>query len=354
MQIASSRGPYDVLFHFSIEDAAACIARSRSLHCIVDERVLRLHRAALAKLTADAASVIEIEATEDAKSLENLDLVRRLAEKGVKRNHLLVAIGGGILQDMTCFVASILFRGMDWTLLPTTLLAQADSCIGSKSSINAAGTKNLVGTFFPPKRVIIATEFLDTLELRELQSGVGEMLKVHIVDGPQSFDRINASYDAIFADRATMLDFIRASLEIKKRLIEIDEFDRGPRNLMNYGHSFGHAIEAATEFAIPHGIAVTIGADMANYIAVCLGRMADDKFRHMHPVLHKNYRDYAATDIPMETFIGALGRDKKNVSGKFSLILPNRDAMLEKVDVPQTTGFRDYCEDFFNTERSKV
>ncbi|MEJ1968813.1 MAG: hypothetical protein WDN03_09330 [Rhizomicrobium sp.] len=202
--------------------------------------------------------------------------------------------------------------------------------------------------------MVIATEFLDTLELRELQSGVGEMLKVHIVDGPRSFDRIDAAYDAIFADRAVMLAFIRASLEIKKRLIEIDEFDRGPRNLMNYGHSFGHAIEAATEFAVPHGIAVTIGADMANYVAVRLGRMSEDKFRHMHPVLRKNYRDYASAPVPIETFIGALGRDKKNLSGKFSLILPNRDAVLEKVDVPQTDGFRDFCIDFFDTQRSRA
>ncbi len=282
MQIASSRGTYDVLFHFAVEEAAESIDRTVPYHCIVDARVQSLHRAALAKLTGGAASVIEIEATEDAKSLENLALVRRLAENGVKRNHLLVAIGG-----WNCPGHDVLRR--DDHVPRHGLGAAADhaACAGRflhrVQELDQRRRHQESGRhLFPPKRVVIATEFLDTLELRELQSGVGEMLKVHIVDGPRSFDRIDAAYDAIFADRAVMLAFIRASLEIKKRLIEIDEFDRGPRNLMNYGHSFGHAIEAATEFAVPHGIAVTIGADMANYVAVRLGRMSEDRFRHMH------------------------------------------------------------------------
>lgn len=351
MQIISSRGPYLVKFHLAVKDAAAEVDRSKPYHCIVDSRVMGLHAAGLAPLLEGAASVVTMEATEDAKSLENLELVHRLAQNGVKRTHLLVAVGGGIIQDMTCFVASILFRGMDWALLPTTLLAQADSCIGSKSSINAAGTKNLVGTFYPPKFVGIATEFLDTLDARDVKSGVGEMLKVHVIDGPQGFDRIAEAYDAIFQDRATMLRFVHASLAIKQRLIEIDEFDQGPRNVMNYGHSFGHAIEAVTNFAIPHGIAVSLGADMANYIANRLGRMSERHFHRMHPVLRKNYDGYERTEISVNALVSALGRDKKNSGANLALILPNERCQVERVDVPPSETFRSYCEEFLSEQR---
>src|SRR5581483_3202456 len=197
----------------------------------------------------------------------------------IRRNHVLVAIGGGIIQDITCFLAATMLRGLPWNFIPTTLLAQADSCIGSKSSINAGEAKNILGTFTPPARVDVSTRFLKTLDERDIRSGIGEMLKVHAIEGPQSFDQIAHDYENILSDDSVMLHYIRRSLDIKKRIIEIDEFDRGPRNVMNYGHSFGHAIESATDFAVPHGIAVTLGMDLANYTAVRTGRTGEAFFQ---------------------------------------------------------------------------
>ncbi len=296
----------------------------------------------------------EIEAIEDNKSLEVVPaLVRRLTEGGIRRDHLLLAIGGGITQDVTCFIATMLFRGMDWVFLPTTLLAQADSCIGSKSSINAAGIKNLVGNFFPPKLISLATEFITTLDERDVRSGVGEMLKVHAIDGPSSFDRIAVAYDSLFEDRDTMLSFIRDSLLMKKKLIEVDEFDRGPRNVMNYGHSFGHAIEAATAFAVPHGIAVTMGADMANHVAVRLGRLRPEDFARMHPTLRRNYRGFEREPVPVNALLEALGRDKKNVGNDLTLILPNAQARIERVRVKPDAMFRSYCIEFLENVRTE-
>jgi 3-dehydroquinate synthase len=351
MTIQSLKGPYEVLFQTSVADAARAIGLDRPYHCIVDSHVLDLHRDGLAELVSGAISTVEIEATENNKSLENMTLIGRLSDVGVKRDHLLVAIGGGIIQDLTCFAASILFRGMDWAFLPTTLLAQADSCIGSKSSINAAGTKNLVGTFHAPTIVSIASDFLGTLDPRDVHSGVGEMLKVHIIDGPASFDRLAAAYDGLFTDSRQMLVFIHASLEIKKKLIEIDEFDRGPRNVMNYGHSFGHAIEAATDFAVPHGIGVSLGADMANYVAVQLGRMEASHYGRMHLVLLKNYTGFETTDIPLEPMLTALGRDKKNFGGMLTLILPDSGAVPRKVQVPATDEFKQICKEYLQEKR---
>lgn len=352
MTIRSFGGPYEVHFRRKAAEAANDIPCDRPIHVVSDKRVAALHGAALADLLGRAKRVHEIEAIEDNKSLEAAPaLVRRLAEGGIRRDHLLLAVGGGIIQDMTCFVASILFRGIDWAFLPTTLLAQADSCIGSKSSINAAGTKNLIGNFYPPKLISLAAEFLVTLDERDVRSGVGEMLKVHTIDGPASFDRIAAAYESLFADPDVMLGFVRDSLLMKQKLIEVDEFDRGPRNIMNYGHSFGHAIEAATNFAVPHGIAVTMGMDMANHVAVRLGRFPAAEFARMHPTLHKNYAGFEATPVSVDTLLAALGRDKKNVGNDLTLILPNKVSRIEKMRIGSDQVFRTHCTEFLDKVR---
>lgn len=351
--ISSFSGSYEARFRNAVADAVLDIPNDRPYHVIADPRVVSLHRSSLGPLLSGARKVHQIEALEANKSLEAAPaLVQQLADGGIRRDHLLVAVGGGILQDMTCFVASILFRGMDWAFLPTTLLAQADSCIGSKSSINAGQVKNLVGNFYPPKLVSIATEFLSTLDERDVRSGVGEMLKVHIIDGPQSYGRIAESYDELFNSPATMRAFIQRSLEIKKRLIELDEFDRGPRNVMNYGHSFGHAIEAATDFAIPHGIAVTMGMDMANFVSMRMRRLSEAGFKRMHPILRKNYNGFEGLAIPADRLFAALSRDKKNVGTDLTLILPNAESQIEKVRVTPGADFKASCRQFLTDVRS--
>ncbi|MCX5788583.1 MAG: 3-dehydroquinate synthase [Elusimicrobia bacterium] len=313
----------------------------------------RLYGKELAGLLA-ADTALLIDATEANKSLEAFPgYVEKLIAKGVRRGDVLVAIGGGIIQDITCFLAATLLRGLEWHFIPTTLLAQADSCIGSKSSINAGDAKNILGTFTPAKTVLVAARFLDTLDEKDVRSGLGEMLKVHAIEGPDSFDRIAKDYPRLLTDRPLLLGYVRRSLEIKKRLIELDEFDRGPRQVLNYGHSFGHAIEAATDFAVPHGIAVTMGADMANYVAARLGRAPDSHFRRMHPVLRQNYRGFESQRVPPEDFFRAMGKDKKNTADRMGVILPGDDGRPAKVLVAPDEGFRAACKDYLEEVRSK-
>ena len=215
--------------------------------------------------------------------------------------------------------------------LSDTLLAQADSCIGSKSSINCGHAKNILGTFTPPERVVVDARFLDTLDERDLRSGVGEMLKAHAIEGPAAFDEIAAAYADLFRNAATLQHFVRRALEIKKGYVEEDEFDRGPRNVFNYGHTFGHAIEAATDFAVPHGIAVTLGMDMANFIAARLSVGAEEHFARMHPVLARNFRGFERQPVPLPAFLAAIAKDKKNLgSGSVTLILPDRAGRIGK------------------------
>jgi 3-dehydroquinate synthase len=314
---------------------------------IVDSKVARLYAKPLERVLT-SGSCLQIEATEENKSLDRFPgYIQELVSMGIRRGDTLVAVGGGIIQDITCFLAATVFRGLDWIFYPTTLLAQSDSCIGSKSSINVGALKNLLGTFTPPKEVWIDPLVLKTLSEAEICSGIGEMLKIHIIDGPASFDQIAADYDRILRDPACLLHTVQHSLEIKKRFIEVDEFDRGIRNVLNYGHSFGHAIEAATEFGVPHGIAVTLGMDLANYVAMRLGVTSLEHFERMHPVLRKNYLQFEKHPVPFDGFLNGLSKDKKNSHDQLGLILPAQDGIPARGFYSKDARFIDCCEEYF-------
>jgi 3-dehydroquinate synthase len=352
MQIQSHKGIYTVEF----DDA--CIERFAewdfdTTHFIVDRKVAQLYQEQL-RTVLGAPSVLLLDALETNKSVEKLpDYVEFLVDKKIRRNHTLVAIGGGIIQDITSFLAATILRGVEWVFYPTTLLSQADSCIGSKSSINCRGSKNIIGTFTPPQKIYLSTTFLTTLELRELNSGVGEMLKVHAIAGPNHFQSIASEYEALFSNAEIMMQRIRSSLEVKKEYIEKDEFDKGSRLIFNYGHSFGHAIESATNFEIPHGIAVSIGCDMANYCSARMGVSNENIWKDMHPTFRKNYQGYESVDIPFEPFISALAKDKKNEgSDSFSLIFPDQEANIFKDSYPNNPTLRGYFQDFLTMSKN--
>jgi 3-dehydroquinate synthase len=350
LTVQSHRGPYTVSFD---EDGVQHLNSNvlDSFHFVVDDKVASLYQSELGNVLSSSA-VLRIPATEENKSLDKFPAyVEQLVAQGIRRGHVLVAIGGGIIQDITCFLAATLLRGLDWHFYPTTLLAQADSCIGSKSSINVGRIKNVLGTFTPPRQITISTRVLATLDDRDVRSGIGEMLKVHGIDGPTSFDEIAADYSLLTTDRDTLRRYIHRSLEIKRAIIEQDEFDRGIRNLMNYGHSFGHAIESATDFAVPHGIAVTIGVDMANYVAARSALTDPRHYARMHPTLSANFAGFAETEVPFGPFMSALAKDKKNTGGKLNLILPDREGRVSRVQYANDAQFQAICAEYLSRER---
>jgi 3-dehydroquinate synthase len=295
---------------------------------IIDENIVKLYGDKLSDILT-SQRVLRITATEQNKSLDCFpEYIEQLVKLNIRREQVLVAIGGGIIQDITCFLASTMMRGLPWLFFPTTLLAQADSCIGSKSSINSGEIKNILGTFTPPEKVVIDVGFLNTLEKKDIFSGVGEMIKVHAIDSPDSFNQISHHYDEIIGDHLLMENFIYNSLLMKKKFIEVDEFDKGARNVMNYGHSFGHAIETATGYGIPHGIAVTIGMDIANFVAVGLKESTVEHFERMHTVLEKNCKSYQNVPIDIDSLMLALSKDKKNSNTQLRLILPDKEGLI--------------------------
>ena len=340
LTIASHKGEYLVRFAAERDWVRAWLEGEP--HCLIDALVARLHEETLRPLLAHPRTIL-IEATESNKSIERIvEVMRRLIEQKLRRDHALIAIGGGIVQDITCFAASTLLRGVPWKFAPTTLLAQADSCIGSKSSVNLGTAKNMLGTFYPPREVVVDGGFLATLAERDLRSGIGEIIKVHAIESAAAFDRLAQNYERLRAEPPLLRHYIERALAIKQRFIEADEFDTGIRNVFNYGHSFGHAIESATDFAVPHGIAVTMGMEIANHVAAQRGLLPWAQHARMRTLLERNYRGFERTAIPFEGVRAALLKDKKNTSAQLVLILPTgEEATVRRTPVDNDAAFHD-------------
>jgi 3-dehydroquinate synthase len=318
--VKSYRGEYSVRF---VEDAFLRLAEElrEGDWLFVDANIARLYEKQLAPL-AEKFPIKKVEAAEPSKSYDGVrPIILELIENGFKKNNRLVAIGGGITQDVTAFISSILYRGVDWIFVPTNLLSQCDSCIGSKTSINFADYKNQIGGFFPPALILIDTAFLDTLEDSEIRSGLGEMAQYFLVESEEAFARYESALDDALAMGPALKELIGESLAIKKRMIELDEFDEGPRNVFNYGHSFGHAIEGYTAYAVPHGIAVSYGMDLANEVSHAMGMIDRDMVDRVSGCLAKVRSKTPLPEIELDRYLGYLKKDKKNTSQGIRLIL---------------------------------
>jgi 3-dehydroquinate synthase len=301
---------------------------------IVDAEVAGLYGEGLGPVL-EANQHLLIEATEPNKSLAHVsEVIDVLIAAGVRRNHRLVAVGGGIMQDITGFIGSVLYRGVPWVFYPTTLLAQNDSCIGSKTSINVGDGKNQLGTFYPPTEIVLDTAFLKTLTPEDIKSGLGEVIKVHLLDSRERAEFALERVGKAEQDDDAMFELIVSSLAIKKRVIEIDEFDRDYRNIMNYGHTFGHAIESLTDYGVPHGQAVVMGMDIADFVSRRLGMLSDADYEFMRSLIVLDWPDYDLSGLDLEAYGKALSKDKKNVDAQVTAILTEGPGEMFKHGMP--------------------
>ena len=296
-------------------------------------------------------NLIQIEVSENQKSyLQLAPIIERLIEKGFRRNNKLIGIGGGVTQDVTAFIASIMLRGVDWMFFPTTLVAQGDSCIGSKTSINFGKYKNQLGNFYPAREIFVDVNFLKTLEERDIASGLGEMAHYFLVAGEDDFQRIKKEYPLVRKDFELLKKIIYRSLEIKKSYIEIDEFDKNERQVFNYGHSFGHAIESLTSYKVPHGVAVSIGMDIANFMSVKYGYMDSDKRNEIREFLSQIWKGYSTSDINLNNMENALRKDKKNKGKLLGLILSKGPGKTFKDFKELDNNFSAWLREYFEKE----
>lgn len=316
---------------------------------VADERVLTEHPFLMASIP-DGIRIIRIHAHESTKSYEGvIPVIEELIQTGFRRNNRLIAIGGGITQDVTAFIASILYRGVDWIFIPTTLLAQGDSCIGSKTSINFRESKNQIGNFYPPLDIHIDTRFLSTLDEKDIRSGVGEMAHYFFVAGGSELDWFEREFRIALNSRDKLNQVIAKSLAIKKTYIERDEFDKGDRIVFNYGHTFGHAIESITDYGIPHGVAVSFGMDMANYISWMKGYISQSDFERAHRIFQDIWLGYGIDTLDLDRLLTAMKKDKKNQDGQLGLILTKGFGMMFRDLTNPDSTFLNWMSSYFKT-----
>jgi len=318
--VRSHRGPYVVR-----REALAAALPSGLLpadRLIVDRSVQGLHPG-----VSDLASTEQTYPVTAAESLKSLDgitpILTWLLDSGFDRGGTLYAVGGGTVQDAICFIASILHRGARWFFVPTTLLSQGDSCIGSKSSINHRGYKNQLGTFYPPAEVVIDDSFLRTLPAAQVRSGVGEILHYAALGDETVFAGYEAAliagWEVLSTDDLTKLAM--RALAVKQRFVEADEFDRGDRKALNFGHAFGHALEFASTGQIPHGVAVAYGIDFANAYAESRGILLPAVRDRIKKVVLKVVDGRELVSVGGSRLLEGMSRDKKRSSGHIELVL---------------------------------
>jgi 3-dehydroquinate synthase len=297
-------------------------------------------RAVQHQLPFDCHNIV-IPASERSKSLKvYTDTMRKISKKTRMHRPLVIALGGGVVGDLAGFVAATFRRGVPYVQIPTTLLAQVDSSIGGKVGIDLPEAKNLVGAFYQPKAVLIDTGVLGTLPLKQIRNGLGEIIKYAVIKSPSLFELLEGKMKDFLLLKKKMLEkVIYECAAIKARIVEKDEFDRKDvRIALNFGHTLGHAIEAASEYskAHNHGESVAIGMLLAGEISMRLGMFKEKDLVRIKDLIKKAGLPVKAHGVPAKGIIHSYLYDKKFTAGASRFVLPKRIGSVVVVeDIPE-------------------
>jgi len=272
---------------------------------------------------------------ESFKTMETcLSITKKLLELGIDRTSALLALGGGVVGDITGFVASIFMRGIPCIQIPTTLLAQVDSAIGGKTGIDISEGKNLIGTFWQPKEVFIDTSFLETLPQKEFTNGLAEIIKYGLIDDPVVIEIFERDYAKVISkDHNLLLELIRKSCIIKKRIVELDETEKGLRRILNFGHTLGHALEAESDYALSHGEAIAAGMTGAAYLSEELGYLQPCERERIESAIEKSGLPiHIPKNFNTEALLLRMKHDKKKEGDSIHFVL------LKAIGLPFVNG----------------
>ncbi len=304
---------------------------------VTNPTVAKYHlKSVVAKITAPKLEIIEVPDGEEYKSIETiLFILDKLFMAKFDRKSTLIALGGGVIGDMTGFAASIYQRGVDFIQMPTTLLAQVDASVGGKTGVNNRYGKNLIGAFYQPKAVYIDPKFLETLPKREFAAGVAEAIKMAVMFDREFFDFIQQSD---LGEAKNRIELIARSVKLKAKVVNQDEKESGIRAVLNYGHTFGHVIENLTNYnQYLHGEAVAIGMVMANELAIELNLLSRNEADLIKALLKRNNLPTSFAIDSIEDFYEHFYLDKKSSNGNIAFILPNGRIGTHKIlkDIPK-------------------
>jgi 3-dehydroquinate synthase len=271
---------------------------------------------------------IEVPVGEESKSLVQFSRIQdSLVEHQLDRGSMLIALGGGVIGDLAGFAAAVYMRGIPYVQIPTTLQAQVDASVGGKTAINHPKGKNLIGAFHQPKLVVIDVDTLKTLPQRDIRAGLIEVIKMGVIRDEPLFERVEENLEAILnLDDTTLIEIISQACVNKAEIVAKDEKESRLRMVLNYGHTFGHALEAMTHYnRYRHGEAVSIGMHCAAQLATNLRMFSETDFQRQRALLKRAKLPIAfPTDLTPEALCDAMYLDKKTLGGKLRLILPTR------------------------------
>ncbi len=337
VEVGLGERAYDILIGSGLlgrsgEEIARRLPGTRAA-IVTDDNVAAAHLEAL-KVGLDKggiqSAVITLPAGEKTKSFAHLEeVVDGVLAARLERRDVVIALGGGVIGDLAGFASGIVRRGMNFVQVPTSLLAQVDSSVGGKTGINSARGKNLVGVFHQPKLVLADTQVLDTLPIREFRAGYAELAKYGLIDRPAFFAWLEQNWQEVFDGGPARAEAIAEACRAKADVVARDEFETGDRALLNLGHTFGHALEAATRYdgaRLVHGEGVAVGMALAHRFSTRLNLASPDDAERVEAHLRAVGLPWRMSDIPgelpdAEALLGFITQDKKVSRGALIFIL---------------------------------
>ncbi|MFR0800948.1 MAG: hypothetical protein ACLSHX_08020 [Suilimivivens sp.] len=318
IKIKSSLYDYNVQFIDDVKKQIEQLGNEGKVTYVIDQNVYRLYPDYFSTIEKD--NIYFVDAVEHKKNIETcMDLITFWQSIKLKKNWKVICFGGGITQDITTFASNIYLRNVEWYFFPTTLLAMSDSCIGGKCGINMGELKNQLGVFYPPRRIYICEKFLQTLSNADYINGWGEILKFSLTEKKEFYEAVENEKQLIPCPHIN--DYLYEGLLVKKKIIEEDEFEGDLRRILNYGHTFGHALEAYSHNTIPHGKGVIWGIDVANFISANMGILDHDIYMKIKEMIKKSFIKEEIMVEDTTRFMKILSTDKKVKNNTVYLIL---------------------------------
>lgn len=302
------------------------VSKNTKLAIITDDKVKRLYANKLKRTLEKNGIQSEIFSFPNGEKSKQLSTIERIAEEMIEkqfdRSSKIVALGGGVVGDMAGLLASIYMRGIPYIQIPTTLLAMVDSSIGGKTGVDLKSGKNLLGTFYQPEKTLIDIAYLKTLPIKQIRNGLAEVIKCAVIKDEKLFEYIEENFEKILKlNEVETTYIIKKSIKIKSEIVKKDEKEKGERMILNYGHTYGHAIERLSNYTLLHGYAVSLGMVIANKLAVKKEILTYEDAKRIRVLLKKVGLPTVMINKP--TFKDLLS-DKKKIGDTISFILPEK------------------------------
>lgn len=319
---------YPIYFSDSFSELASIIAQKdySKIGVISDSNVFPLHGEELVKVLKTVYEEVYVHLFDAGESNKNIDTITKMyrfcVDKKLDRKSLILALGGGVTGDMAGFLSATFMRGVAYGQVPTSLLAQVDSSVGGKTGIDFMGYKNIVGAFYQPEFVYMNTSTLKTLPQREFASGMGEVIKHGcILDRKYLQTLIDDQAEIQMLNHSDISDMILRSCEIKSDIVSEDEKEHGVRALLNFGHTFGHAIERLCNFSLSHGACVALGVVCASYLSKRLGHISEDDFDLILETIKSYHLPTSVSGMTSDDVYQDMFLDKKTAYNTLKLVL---------------------------------